>query len=711
MDSQVREAPQSSAPSGEVLGEWLVRLDVVARQNRFYPPDHPAIAPAMDALLGAGEAVGRRSVVLEISPQGFVPPSGDLGVAKARSRRLADQLFQIGMVAMVVRLPMSPEDLSVLAQLLAGLSDRPSEDDRQAALETAESIDGIDLVPLDASSFVFSDDLRTSLSSRSDAVWRQMVAQMTGGIVGGDDDDDTSSPSELADMVESAGDPFGFLETLVDHLTDVLGEAERRGAYLDGLALLTSAEEMIRAIRPENQKLAARLVIQAAEGGVGLRGHLPEALPIEVFLDGVEAMLDAGIEVPSNVAALLDSVARGVSSSSWRHDTSGEGFQDIQARAMDLGIRIHEAAPRVGPDGLHVPWRESPSIQDFLSSMVPQADLAWSLSEEALRRHSEDMLRTVYILWPSGFTSVTVGTRLVERYFDHLQLGEFFEASDLVQDLLQSDDSELLGTVSGGSGVDAILDAVSLWGKEHWRDVDQIVTLLGVRMVPALLERLQDEEALSRRKRLMEMILAIGKPAASAITDVLGDSRWFVVRNAILLLRRLNHTGAVDAVADHVRHRDHRVVAEVVRTLAAFGDGRWLQGYTALVRGDDAARREAVVIARRLRSPQIGALLAGRIAEMKAGDLRDPENLELIEVAGFQGGPEVAVELHRLAGLNQWMVPFRLTDAWSAVARSAARMPNGGGLEVLRRVAGLKDPAADVARRALAREEGGDRGR
>jgi HEAT repeat protein len=421
-------------------------------------------------------------------------------------------------------------------------------------------------------------------------------------------------------------------------------------------------------------------------------------------------MVDAGIEIPSNVLALLDSVARGASASSWRTDEAGAGFQDIQARAMDLGLRAHEARPKVGADGLHVPWRESSSIQEFLGSMAPEADLAWSLSEEEVRRHSESMLRAVYALWPSGFTSAAVGTRLVQRYFDHLQLGEFFEALELIEDLHRNENPEQLGEVAAGAGVDAILDAVSLWGKEHWRDVAEIVARVGERMVPALLDRLQAEEALSRRKRLMEMIIAVGPRAAPAIAEVAQDPRWFVVRNAMLLLRRLNARDSVELVAAGAEHKDPRVVAEAVRTLAAFGDPRWLQGLARLLGAGVEGQREAVAVARRLRSPQIGALLATRIAAMKAGDLRLEENLELIEVAGLHGGAEVSAELLRLAGLSQWKVPFRLTEAWSAVARAAARMPDGQGVEVLRRIAEMRDPAADVARQALARGQGGDRG-
>lgn len=708
------EAPGRAAPQTDAagtVGEWLTRLDVVARQSRFYPSDHPAIGPALEALEAAGHEAGRQTVVLEVTPEGFLMARGDLGAAATRTRRLATQLFQLGLVAVIARLPMNRDDLLGLAAVLAGLTDRPTEEGRQEVLTAVEAIPGIDFIPLDASSFVFSNDLRASLGERNEQLWRQMVAEMTGGIVSAEDGDLTD-PSEVAAMIDGAADPLGFVEVLVEHLVEMLGEAEGRGTYLDGLALLTSAEEMIRAIHPANQHLVARLLIQAADGVTGMRAHLPEILPVQLFLDGIEAMLAAEVAVPGRVRDLLEAVARGQGGTGLEATADPRDAAATQARAESLLARLEASNLVSDPTRApRVPWRDSAAVQGFLGSMQPGFELGASLEEESVRRHFEDMLRTVYQLWPSGFTSAAVGTRLVERYFDHLQLGEFFEASELVSDLLASGSTGRVEPMVGAEGVDAILDAVSLWGKEHWSEVDHIVTLLGAGMVPALLDRLQDEEAMSRRKRLLEMVAAIGRESIPMVARLLEDSRWFVVRNGLLLLRRLNARDQVEAIATTAVHPDPRVASEAVKCLAAFGDPRWLEAFQRLLSGDERAVREAITLATRIRSPDIGPLLASKLATLKAGDFRFEENLELIEAAGLQRGAAVADQLERILGLSQWRVPFRLTPAWEAVVRAASRMADADGERVLRRAAQLKDPAARSAERALAKRRGGGDGR
>ncbi len=688
-----------TTPAPAVLGEWLIALDVARRQLRFYPEDHPAVAPAIADMVRLAADLPARSWLLQVAPTGFALRDGDLGAAGKRTQRLASQLFQLGVIGFAVRPPIGRESAERLLGLVMTLRDSPDEDDRERVLEEAEEIRGVELVTLDPSWFVLSDGIASGAVRGGGGLWSRLVERMTGGALV-DGEGGGLSAADMAEMVDGAGDPFGFLQLLVDHVSEMLGEAEEGGAALDGLALLAGVDEMVRLVRPENQRELARLMVQHADPPGSLRSRLPEILSTRLFLDGVETVLRLGRRLPPAAARLLARIAepdpdRPLS----RRVTEATAEERTRARllALEAGIRLGRRAPAVS-----LPYVEHPSMRRFLAEMRPAEDPAEEFDERTVRGRLDLVLRVAYRMWPRSFLAGVLGERLTASYFEHVELGELREAGTVARDLLAGEAPHLIGRITGRDGIAALLDALSVWGKDRRHDVSRIVALFGPRLVPALLEGVRGEESLSRRRRLLEMVVAVGPPAAPGVTELLDDRRWFVVRNAILLLRRLRATGVVERIAPLVRHDDPRVVSEAVRSLLAEKDARALEGIRRLVENDDGlAWREGLAIVSRMHHPEVGRMLARRLEAVRGGELRSPETVELIEVLGGYPQPEVVEQLRRLAGLAQWKHPFRLTPVWQAVAAAAARMGTDDGRRLLAELASLRDPAAETAKRLL----------
>lgn len=691
-----------TTPAAADLGEWLIALDVARRQLRFYPEDHPAVAPAIADMVQLGASLPARSWLLQVAPTGFVLRDADLGAAGRRTQRLAHQMFQLGVIGFALRPPIGRDSAERLLGLVMTLRDSPDEGDRERVLEEAGDILGIELVTLDPSWFVLSDGIASSALGGDGGLWSRLVENMTGGaLVAGEGGG--LSAAEMAEMVDGAGDPFGFLQLLVDHVSEMLGEAEDSGASLDGLALLAGVDEMVRLVRPENQRELARLMVQHADPPGSLRSRLPEILSTRLFLDGVETVLRLGRRLPPAAARLLSRIAEPDPSHPWsRRMTEVTAEERTRARllALEAGIRLGGRSPAAS-----TPYVEHPSMRRFLAEMQPAEDPAAELDEPTVRGRLDLVLRAAYRMWPRSFLAGVLGERLTASYFEHVELGELREAGTVARDLLAGEAPHLVGRITGREGVAALLDALSVWGKDRRHDVSRIVTLFGPRLLPALLDGVREEESLSRRRRLLEMVVAVGPPAVPVVAELLDDRRWFVVRNAILLLRRLRATGVVERIAPLVRHGDPRVVSEAVRTLLAEKDGRALEGIRRLVETDDeGALREGLAIVSRMRHPEVGRMLARRLEAVRGGELRSPDTLDLIEVLGGYPQSEVVEQLRRLAGLAQWRYPFRLTPVWQAVAAAAARMGTDEGRRVLAEVASLRDPAAAAAKRLL---EGG----
>ena len=689
------EAGATGAPA---VAAWLTALDVARRQLRFYPEDHPAVAPAIADVVRLAAGLPAGTTLLQVSPEGFELRDGELGTARARTRQLANQLFQLGVIAFGLRPPIGPSQVEQLVALITSLSDRPSEDDRERVLATAEGIAGIELVPLDPGWFVLSDGIAAS-SIRTGGLWQRLIEQMTGGALIDGEGGGLSAP-ELAELVDGAGDPFGFMRLLVDKVLVMLDEAEQHGALLDGLALLAGVEEMVRLVRPEHRRELARLMVQAAESPGALRSRLPEILSVELFLEGVAALLELNLKPPAAVARMLVMLASD-DRDSWSRrglEVSDEERARAAALARQAGLQL---SPAGGPLPA-LPYVERPSMREFLAQMQPRDDPAEALEETAVRAHLDAVMRVAFQLWPRSSLSGALGERLLGSYFEHVELGEFSDAGAIARDLLPTDEPRLLGPMTGRLGVTGLLDAMTVWGKDRRHEVARIVMLLGLRLLPALLDGLRAEDSLSRRRRLLEMVLALGTPAMPHIVPLLADEQWYVVRNAVLLLRRLDVHGSLPQVAPLLEHPDPRVLAEVVKNLTAARDGRALEGVRRLLeQPDDRAWREVVALSARLRHPEVARLIIQRLRACRGAELREPAALALIESLGQFDQQEVYEELLRLANLAQWRHAFRLTAVWQATATAASKLATPAARAVLEHLATLRDPVAEAARSAL----------
>lgn len=105
----------------------------------------------------------------------------------------------------------------------------------------------------------------------------------------------------------------------------------------------------------------------------------------------------------------------------------------------------------------------------------------------------------------------------------------------------------------------------------------RLVGLLGPSLTRHLLAVFCAEEAPLRRHRLLDLLALIGPPVASEARLLLSDDRWHVVRDMILLLRRVGDHSSLPELRELSGHDDPRVRLEAVKTLILFNSPAALQ--------------------------------------------------------------------------------------------------------------------------------------
>jgi hypothetical protein len=124
--------------------------------------------------------------------------------------------------------------------------------------------------------------------------------------------------------------------------------------------------------------------------------------------------------------------------------------------------------------------------------------------------------------------------------------------------------------MSGRESIEALAAALPELPDEVFGVVPALVERLGPAAVRHLLDVLARTENRRMRFRLLDLLAELGPVVARDAAALLSDSRWYVVRNMLLLLRRVGDSRSVLAVRRCVEHPDLRVRLEAIHTLFAF---------------------------------------------------------------------------------------------------------------------------------------------
>src|SRR4029079_4964620 len=103
-----------------------------------------------------------------------------------------------------------------------------------------------------------------------------------------------------------------------------------------------------------------------------------------------------------------------------------------------------------------------------------------------------------------------------------------------------------------------------------------VLLRLGSDAAEALIDLLASADSLTDRRAYLAA-LAKCRDAVPTLIHLLGDNRWYVVRNAIDLLGEMRAIEAENALLESVHHREERVRRSVATALARFGTPRAIQ--------------------------------------------------------------------------------------------------------------------------------------
>jgi hypothetical protein len=145
-----------------------------------------------------------------------------------------------------------------------------------------------------------------------------------------------------------------------------------------------------------------------------------------------------------------------------------------------------------------------------------------------------------------------------------------------------------------------------------------IVATIGPAAIEALKPMVMSEEQTPGFERAAAMVVAFRRPAITRLAPLTEDPRWFVQRNAALLLGRIAEADAVPLLQPLLRKGDPRVARVAVSALGAIPDAAAARAIHTILRRHRRGARRGIDALVADRDARVAGMLARIIGERAA---------------------------------------------------------------------------------------------
>ena len=594
----------SSTAAATQVAELVRALALGWKNLAAYPPGHPALAQSL-------ELVHRRlddlrgpagDVVLGIENDGLLYGADKIDSPSAQ--KFAQALYARGVAVLRFSTETTARDIETFLRLLA--AGTPADQKRPAWDDlTAAGITNIILQPVDYSGVQMTDDLNKT-EPQLPSLWEEVLrAMMEGRELSTEAEDflargQEQTPEELSRMIvkyvdasmldKPQFDPdatFGvrmpvrgetpvaiqerLAEAVAHHIAKAKGAA-REKSLDQAIALLGTLPTTLR--KTVIRKIAEVLATDDSAGKLlrDLAAAVPQDEILEAlrYLASIEKLSDHALNLLQSLSVLdVSAQVEPPSENLIRDLVEVFGDDDIDRFNPPDHAELLKHVSTV-----HIPTVPAGAVQ----STEKLGKRVETVANDAVTRQLGRTIVELIAHLGSIRAPLNVLTRLEGLFRSHLTAGEFDEALELVQRLKDiasssvSDDlrnsiQESFARLATSDMIHTLVESLYVAPPEKTRSVLRLIEMLGGSARRNLLVALTEESNRSRRRKLFDFITSLGPVIVPEVIGLLNDSRWYVLRNMIVLLRTVNDRTSLPEIRKLAMHGDIRVRMEAIKSL------------------------------------------------------------------------------------------------------------------------------------------------
>jgi hypothetical protein len=689
-------------------------------------------------------------LVLGVARDGLL--YGEKKIESANVRAFAEALYRRNAALVYIDEDVASRDLECLLRLLA---DAPGGPERATIGEElrAADVDRITVTSIDYTRLVTTHQLKVAEPGPVGSLWDTLIGALLSGKHvtpdgSGSLPDETYSATGLADLLTRSGGlgaPGGAGGTdgpggaggaggaagegggsaaihalagaITEHLTRVRGREKDLS--------LRQVAELLRALPAgvrEPLLAAALRTLDAEEHSREVLASLVTSLEPDQVLQSLRRLNTEGMRLSSHALRMIQTLAaaRDQLTSPDRLATVSADIAEVSALFAD------EDVDRFNSED-HRALLAQVAAVDLMIAPVPvvsdrsliEAETE-SLTEAAVETSLVATLLDLAAACPEPVLPVLV-ERLRAHFGQFLATGRFARAVGILRGVraLAEDPrltpaqragrAALLGDLANSIPLSSLLAEAGAPDRLTLSQIQDLVAELGPGAARLVLEALAAETDRRRRFQLFDFAESLGSAVVPEATRLLFDTRWFVVRNMILLLRKVGDRSALKEIQRCAEDLDPRVGLEAVMMLLAI-DSKASRGLLAkMINNPDPKRAEAAValtgqhgiveavdplVAMLLRWDPLGSRLSLRLQALRA--------LKTLKGATVAADPEVLARLARY--FRHWRVPLVRLEERRAAFRLLESYPEAVRAPYVRRGRRSKDPVIRAICDRLARQ-------
>jgi HEAT repeat protein len=579
------------------LSNFIIQFNISLRLVSSYPKNHPIIASSLHKVLHLLELLleFRSDITVGVARDTLMVEFALLDSKNPVYRSLAKALFDHDIAAITFTRTSSVDDLLRFSEIMAWKREAVRE---SGGIEKLMNSAGVTTIAVNGIKYdLFSTTEEETIGpverkggkQEGSVLWENFVH----GLIDGTLDPagnrttlaDAFDPGMLADMVNELDDRSALKE---DDYANVIASFMGRLHHgeFDGNLPTDSLEKLVSFVHKLNPQLR-RQFLNGAFTVPESKRHMVEQLlakfPDDIILDALAEINSRTTYTPPVTISLLqrlskkETAIRGKKTSSTSVRAAGDEHLGEKLRIIFREDDRDEYVPSDYQQALR-------AITSMNSLSVPGLEgieeLRHSLLEHNVETHVARVILQIMQAPPDSCLPEPLERNLLDLVNYFLEMGDFAFVADLYTRLrvlagsrersAQTAAFTLLEFFAGDFFVGTVLDSLAAWDKSKQPEIRELVCTVGSTFCQPLLNRLAEEQNRSRRRSYLGCLFELGEIAKNAAIERLSDTRWYFVRNLILLLRELDDPSILQHICSLAEHPHPKVRMEVIRSLQHF---------------------------------------------------------------------------------------------------------------------------------------------
>ncbi len=700
-----------------LLKEFLYALNILRRQIAAYPAGHPMIDVALNNLLQLNNKLleFRHSITIGIARDTLLVENYDLNPRDPVLKDLAKNLFDAKVASLTITKDLTAGEICQFLQILRVRKGVDAGADNLAQRLDQAGILGLTAREIDFSAFHKTEATEITapkpqfVESETAVLWKAFAEGLSRG---------TLDPHGAKAAAGVGLDPELLADVLNKDLTDPDATEKIEASYEEAITvfLAKSFREQVRSqARKETLGRLARLIeklnpelrlrfINSTLKSCAVHEELAEevvsSLPQSAILMALEQADSTLLQIPEFLLDILGKLAA--------HRDKGDGGSRVvggrrraahTAEAMTRLFQADHVEDFVGKD-----YRDALKVlakADVATSLEPGevATLTSAIDGHLIDQQFCGVLLDLLQRGAEPQFNAAMVENLEELVGYFTDTGDFATLAGIheqCRSLRQGRGDAtpaavpdgLLEVFSTAKFVDKFLDGLELWDKSAYPSLIALVREVGTPLVVPLLDRLADEQNLSRRHLLMACLKNLGSAARDAVLARLEDTRWYFVRNLVILLRDENDPEVLRPLRHLLDHSHPKVKHEVLATFLKFNDRRVSPFLLAELRSKDVERLQgAIKLASKSDDPEVIGMLAWLLNERLPLEHEKSLKASIINSLAETGSRAAFPELKKFLLSRHLLQTGKMTQLKIAALQSLPRYDDPSSLALAEAVA------------------------